>query len=188
MSAPADSSPRVCVGAIAGAHGVKGEARIRAFTDDPFDVAAYGEVETEDGSLRFGLTILREAKPGVLIVALEGVELSREEVQALGGTQLFIPRSALPEPEDEDEFYYSDLIGLSATYPDGSPCGTILAVADYGAGDMLDIKLATSSKTVVIPFTKQAVPTVDIKAGRVVVDPPAGLIDDAEKGDDDARQ
>lgn len=183
MAAPADSSPRVCVGAIAGAHGVKGEARIRAFTDDPFDVAAYGEVETEDGSLRFGLTILREAKPGVLIAALEGVALSREEVQALGGTQLFVHRTALPDPEDEDEFYYSDLIGLAATYRDGKPLGTILAVADYGAGDMLDIKLQDSSKTIVVPFTKAAVPTVDLKAGRVVVDPPAGLLD--EGGEDD---
>ncbi len=186
MSSPAEKQPRICVGVIAGAHGVGGEARIRAFTDDPFDVAAYGEVETEDGSLRFGITVLREAKPGVLIARLEGVDLTREEVQALGGTQLFVPRTALPEPEDEDEFYYSDLIGLAATYPDGAPLGTILGVADYGAGDMLDVKLANSSKTIVVPFTKEAVPTVDIRASRVVIDPPAGLIDEPkEEADDD---
>ena len=97
MATPADSKSRICVGAIAGAYGVHGQARIKAFTDDPFDVAAYGEVETEDGSLRFTLVLEREVKPGVLVATLEGANLSREDVQALGSTRLFVARDALPD-------------------------------------------------------------------------------------------
>jgi len=182
MATPGKDKARICVGAIAGAYGVHGQARIKAFTDDPFDVAAYGEVETEDGSLRFKLVLEREMKPGVLVATLEGANLTREDVQALGSTRLFVSRDALPEPEDEDEFYYSDLIGLAANYQDGRLLGTITGVADYGAGDMLDIKLAGSSKAVVIPFTKEAVPAVDLKGGCVIVNPPAGLLDDDKEG------
>lgn len=183
MATPADKQSRICVGAIAGAYGVHGQARIKGFTDDPFDVAAYGEVETEDGSLRFTITLERELKPGVFVADLEGVNLTREQVQALGGTRLFVSRDALPVPEDEDEFYYSDLIGLAANFPDGRPLGTITGVADYGAGDMLDIKLVNSSKAIVVPFTKAAIPAVDINGGTVTVDPPKGLLDEEPVGE-----
>lgn len=171
-------NPRVCVGAIVGAHGVRGQIRVKSFTTDPADVAAYGPVESEDGSRRFKLKVMGEAK-GLIIVRLDGVA-DRDAAEALRGTKLYVPRASLPETE-EDEFLYSDLVGLTAEGVDGVVIGTVRGVADFGAGEVLDIGYAGGG-SFMVPFTKQAVPVVDIAGRRLVVDPPAYAPDEKEEG------
>ena len=170
---------RVCVGAIVGAHGVRGQVRVKSFTADPADVAAYGPVESEDGTRRFKLRVMGEAK-GLIIARLEGVD-DRDAAEALRGTQLFVPRGRLPETE-EDEFLYSDLVGLRAEAVDGSVLGTVRGIADFGAGEVLDIGVF------MVPFTRASVPVVDIAGGRVVVVPPQYAPDEKdEAGASEAR-
>ena len=165
-------TPRVCVGAVAGAFGVRGEVRLKSFTAEPEAVAAYGPVETEDGARRFEVTLSRPVKGGYA-ARLSGVT-SKEEADALRGTRLYIDRAHLPDP-GEDEFYHADLIGLAVHDTGGAPMGHVNAVLNHGASDLLEVRLAGSSQTVLLPFTRAVVPTVDIGAGRIVVDPPEGL-------------
>lgn len=171
--------PQVCVGAIVGAHGVRGQVRIKSFTADPADIDAYGPVTSEDGTRRFKLKVTGEAK-GLLIARLEGVA-DRDAAEALRGTKLFVPRDRLPDPE-EDEFFYSDLVGLRAETEDGTVLGIVRGVADFGAGEVLDVG------PFMVPFTKADVPVVDIAGGRVVVVPPVYAPDDKdEAGASEAR-
>lgn len=161
---------RVCVGAIAGAFGVKGEARLKSFTDHPDAIADYGPLETEDGARSFDITITRTVKDGVA-ARLSGVK-TREDAEALKSTRLYVPRERLPAP-DEDEFYYTDLIGLSIETPDGRKIGRIKAVQDFGAGDMLEYAPQGGGESLFLPFTREIVPTVDLAGGRVIAEPPA---------------
>lgn len=158
---------RVCVAAVAGAWGVRGEARVKSFTAEPRAFAGYGPLETEDGR-RFEARILRPVSGG-FAVRLSGVE-TREQAEALKGTRLHAPRDRLP-PLPEDEFYHADLIGLPAFDPGGVELGRVRAVQDYGAGDFLEIA-GRGGRPLLVPFTRLAVPTVDLAAGRIVVDPP----------------
>lgn len=160
---------RVCVGAIVGAHGVRGQVRIKSFTELPADVAAYGTVESEDGGRRFGLKVMGESK-GLIIARIEGVN-DRNAAEALKGTGLYVPRERLPDT-GEDEFLYSDLVGLRAETAAGEVLGRVRGVANYGAGDVLDIGLAAGGN-LMVAFTRAAVPVVDVAGGRVVVEPPA---------------
>jgi len=171
-------STKVCVGAIVGAHGVRGQVRVKSFTADPADVAAYGPVESEDGTRRFGLKVMGEAK-GLIIARLDGVT-DRDQAEAMRGTKLYVSRARLPKTE-EDEFLYSDLVGLKAEGLDGAVVGTVRGVADFGAGELLDIGLA-SGGSIMIPFTKAAVPVVDIAGGKLVVDPPEYVPDEGQEG------
>ena len=179
------AKPRmICIGTFAGAHGVRGEAKLRAFTAEATDATGYGPVETEDGR-RFTLKLVREAKPGLLIVRSPEIA-TREDAQALGGTKLYVPRDCLPAP-DEDEFYYEDLVGLAAVTVAGTPFGKVKAVVNYGAGDLLEIMNVPGEKTAqLIPFTRQAVPAIDFAAGEITVDPPqyeeSGEAEDAGEG------
>jgi 16S rRNA processing protein RimM len=157
-----------CVGAIAGGFGVKGEVRLKSFCADPAAIASYAPLVTEDGR-SFGVRILRPI-PGAFAARLTGV-LTREEAEALKGTRLYAPRDRLP-PLDEDEFYHADLIGLAAVDPGGAPLGTVRAVLDHGAGDILE-SAGPGGRELLVPFTRAAVPTVDLAGGRIVVDPPA---------------
>lgn len=177
--------PKVCVGAVVGAHGVRGQVRVKSFTADPADVAAYGPVESEDGTKRYKLMVMGEAK-GLIIVRLDGVT-DRDAAEALRGTKFFVPRDRMPETE-EDEFLYSDLVGLRAEDADGTVIGTVRGVADYGAGEVLDIGCAGGG-AFMVPFTKLAVPVVDVAQGRVVVEPPVYAPDEAgeEAGADKAE-
>ncbi|MFP3945113.1 MAG: ribosome maturation factor RimM [Alphaproteobacteria bacterium] len=163
----------VAVGAVTGPHGVRGRLRVKPFTARPEDIAAYGPVTTADGR-RFGLSIEGAAK-GTLIVRIEGVE-TREAAEALKGAMLYVPREALPEPE-EDEFYHADLLGLEAVEVTGERLGRVAAVHDFGAGDLLEIELAAEDRTVLVPFTRDAVPQIDLAAGRLVCDLPEGLLE-----------
>lgn len=159
---------RILVGAIAGAHGVRGEVRIKSFTDDPVAVAAYGPLSDESGQKRFDLVVTGRTKGGV-IARIDGVA-DRTAAEALRGLRLYVSRSALPAAND-DEYYRIDLIGLTVELADGTRYGRITNVDDYGAGDILEIERADGT-TELLPFTDRIVPTVDIAARRVVVDPP----------------
>jgi 16S rRNA processing protein RimM len=163
----------VCVGIVTGAHGIRGAVRIKSFTAIPGDVARYGPVGDESGGRRWRVRVVGAAK-GVVIGRLPGVE-DRNAAEALRGLRLYLPRSALPPPEAE-EYYHADLIGLSAVLPDGTPVGQVRAVHDFGAGDTLELE-RPQGPPVLVPFTRTVVPLIDIAARRLVVDPPAGLLE-----------
>ena len=164
----------VCIAAVAGAHGVRGNVRIKPFTHVPQDVAAYGPVTDADGVRAFDLTLVGEAK-GVVIARMTGIE-DREAAEALKGLRLYVPRERLPDA-DEDEYYHADLIGLAVVDETGADAGTVNALHDFGAGDLIEIR-RPSGKLVLLPFTRAAVPGVDLAAGMVTVD--AGALAEAE--------
>jgi 16S rRNA processing protein RimM len=163
-------SARVLIAQIGAAHGVRGEVRLKSFTADPMSVARYGALETEDGTRRFVIEAARPAKE-VLVVRLKGVA-DRNAAEALTNTRLYVSRDRLPAP-DADEFYVADLVGLAAQTQDGAAFGTVKAVHNFGAGDVLEIEPATGGATVMLPFSETVVPAVDIAARRIVVEPPA---------------
>jgi len=167
----------VLLGTIGAPHGIKGEVRIKAFTGDPMAIADYGPLSDEKGR-RFEIAELRPAKE-VVIARLKGVT-SREAAETLTGLKLFVAREKLPQPEDEDEFLQADLVGCAVVGPDGDVLGTIAAVVNFGAGDLLDVA-TPDGRSVLLPFTKAFVPVIDISARRVEAVPPEGLfeIDDA---------
>ena len=163
---------RVCVGAIGGAFGVKGQVRLKSFTAHPEDIATYAPLETEDGSMEFSVQIEGAITNG-LAARLSGIS-TKEQADALRGIRLFVPRTRLPALPD-DEFYHTDLIGLDVVDTGGTALGRVKAVLNHGAGDLLEIQGPGLKATVLLPFTQQAVPTVDLAAGRIVADPPEGL-------------
>jgi len=165
---------QICVGIVTGPHGVTGAVRIKSFTAHPEDVAAYGPLADESGARRLELRLLGAAK-GVLIGRLSGVD-DRNRAEALRGLRLYLPRTALPPPEEE-EYYHADLIGLAVVLNDGTPLGRVRAVYDFGAGDTIEIE-RSGAPPAIVPFTRAIVPVIDIEAGRLVVDPPPGLLDD----------
>lgn len=174
---------RVCVGRIAGAHGIKGWVRVTSYTERPEDVAAYGEVSDETGERRFELQVMRLAKTQVL-ARIPGIE-DRDAAEALRGVRLFVPRDRLPAPED-DEFYNDDLVGIPVSTSDGRALGAVLSVQDFGAGAMLEVG-ENRGRTVLVPFTREVVPVVDLAAGRIVVDPPEGLLDAENSSEQDGE-
>ena len=175
-------SDRVVVAHIGAAHGIKGEVRVKSFTARPADIAAYGPLEAADGR-RFEIAALRPAagtSPDMLVVRFAGID-DRNRAETLNGLELSVPRDRLPLAA-EDEFYHADLIGLAAATPDGATLGTVIAVQNYGAGDLLEIA-PPRGETLLVPFTRAAVPEVDLVARRVVVDlpPRAGSTDRTSK-------
>lgn len=165
-------SEKICVGAIAGAFGVRGEVRLKSFTAIPEDIARYAPLESEDGKRSFSVTVTRQVKNS-LAARLSGIT-TKEEADAMRGTQLFVPRERLPSLPD-DEFYHTDLIGLEVTDTGGAPLGKVLSVVNNGADDLLELSAPGQKQTVLLPFTKAVVPTVDLAQGRIVADPPEGL-------------
>jgi 16S rRNA processing protein RimM len=161
----------VCVAVVATAHGVRGALKLRAYTEAPEDVAAYGPLHDRHGRRLFELSVIGRAKGGVIVRA-SGIE-DREAALALRGTELYVPRAALPALA-EDEFYYSDLEGLEAVRPDGSPVGVVRAVDNFGAGDVLEL-IGPDGRPLILPFDRRTVPEIDLAGRRVVVDPPAEL-------------
>lgn len=170
----------VCLGVIAGAIGVRGEVRVKTFTETIEGIGAYGALIGEPGGARLEITALRPARGGAA-VRLAGVE-SRDAAEALKGVQLCVPRSALGEAADEagdeDSFYHIDLIGLEARNEAGDVIGTVTSVNDFGAGDLLEIA-AEGGQTDLIPFLKETVPLVDLGAGYLVI-VPQDLVGDEE--------
>ena len=165
---------RVCVGAIAGAFGVRGEVRMKSFCAEAADIAAYGPLTTEDGGRSFDVTLTRPVASG-FAARLTGV-MTKEAADGLRGQRLFAPRGALPSLPD-DEFYHADLLGLSARDTGGAELGKIAAVLNHGAGDILELRGPALKGSVLVPFTRAIVPTVDLAIGRVIIDPPEGLFD-----------
>ncbi|MCA1337251.1 ribosome maturation factor RimM [Pseudooceanicola marinus] len=162
----------ICLGAIAGAYGVRGEVRLKSFCAEPEAIADYTPLTSEDGRQSYAVTLTRPIKNG-FAARLPGVE-TKEEADALKGLRLFAPRDRLPALPD-DEFYHADLIGLTVVDTGGTELGKVRAVMDHGAGDLLEIAAPGASATVLLPFTREAVPTVDLDARRIVADPPEGL-------------
>jgi 16S rRNA processing protein RimM len=157
----------VCVAVVATAHGVRGALKLRCFTEDPASVAAYGPVVDRRGR-QLTLRVVGSTRDGVIAQAAEIT--SREQAELLRGTELFVPRARLPQT-DEDEFYHEDLVGLDVVDRSGAPRGRVLAVANHGAGDVIEIE--ADGETVMLPFTREAVPEIDLAARRLVIDPPA---------------
>ncbi|KAB2885453.1 MAG: 16S rRNA processing protein RimM [Albidovulum sp.] len=163
------AADRICVGAIAGAFGVRGEVRLKSFCAEPEAIASYAPLFTEDGARSFAVTITR-AIPGGLAARLSGIT-TKEEADALRGTSLYADRGKLPNLPD-DEFYHADLIGLPVFDTGGVQLGTVRAIYNHGAGDILEIFAPGRRTALLLPFTKAAVPTVDLTARRIVADPP----------------
>ncbi|MBV5256962.1 16S rRNA processing protein RimM [Synechococcus moorigangaii CMS01] len=161
------TNPLIVIAAIVGAHGVRGEAKLRAF-GDAANVASYGPFLDKDGKTILTPKTARSSGGEAVIVSFKE-PVTREQIMAMKGTLLHVPRAALPEP-DEDEFYYSDLIGLTAEHLDGTPAGRVKAVHDFGAGEILE--LTTPEGALFIPFTREAVPLVEIAKSRLVINPP----------------
>ena len=162
-----DETERVCLGVITSPVGVRGELRIKPFTSQPENIAAYGEVSTEGGEQVFQIESLR-LQDGMVVARLSGVS-DRDAAKALSGTHLYVSRAALPELEEE-EWYHAELLGLSAQGADGEDWGEVKAVWDFGAGDMLELQRTTSEKqSILIPFTKENVAEVDIAGGKITL-------------------
>ncbi len=160
---------RIIVGAIAGSFGVQGEVRLKSFCADPAAIADYGPLYTEDGSRSFKVK-LTKAVSGGLGARLTGIA-TKEQADALRGTSLYADRDKLPRLPD-DEFYHADLIGLTVKDPGGALIGTVQAVHNHGAGDLLEISGPGMKTSLLLPFTKAAVPTVDLAARIIIADPP----------------
>jgi len=160
---------RICVAQIGGAHGIRGEVKLKSFTADPLAVKDYGLLESEDGAASFAIEALRPAK-GYLVARLRGVR-DRNAAEQLTNLRLFVPRERLPPPA-ADEFYHADLIGLAAVTAAGVEVGTVVAVHNFGAGDILELRPPAGGTTIMLPFTDAFVPRIDIAGGRIVVEPP----------------
>jgi 16S rRNA processing protein RimM len=168
------TSAQICVARIGAPHGVRGQVRLWTFTEDPFAVLDYGPLATKDGKRSFEVDNVREAK-GHLVATLKGV-VSREDAERLNGVELYVARDALPDTED-GEYYHADLIGLAAVNAAGETIGRVVAMHDFGAGDIIEIA-PPEGATLLLPFTDAVVPTVDIKAGHVVIEMPGEIIGD----------
>lgn len=151
-----------------------GAVRIKSFTEIPEDIARYGALQDGTGRRRFELQVTGAGK-GVLIARISGVE-DRNQAEAVRGLQLYLPRSALPET-DPEEYYHADLIGLEAVLGDGTPVGRVRAIHDFGAGDTLELT-RLDAPPLMVPFTRAVVPVVAPAEGKLVLDPPPGLLDD----------
>lgn len=166
---------KVCVGAIAGSFGVRGDVRLKSFCAVPEDIATYGTLTSDDGSASWDVKITRSIKNG-FAARLTGVT-TKEAADALRGTRLYVARDVLPDLED-DEYYHADLIGLTVVDTGGTELGRVKAVLNHGASDLLEIAVKGARQPTLLPFTQTTVPTVDLTARRIVADPPDGLFDD----------
>lgn len=167
------SDDLICVGVISGSYGVSGEMRVKSFCASPEDIQNYSPLTDEAGDRQFALAILRPIKNGFSARLPEVA--TKEDADALRSTKLFAPRAQLPSLPD-DEFYHADLIGLSVYDTGGELLGRVKTVQNHGADDLLELQLSGTSTTTFLPFTKAAVPTVDLASGRIVADPPEGIL------------
>ena len=164
-------SAKICVARIGAAHGVRGEVRLWSFTEDPLAVTRYGPLTTKDGSRQFEVARAREAKDH-LVAAFKGVA-DRSAAERLNGIELYVGRDQLPATDD-DEYYHADLIGLAAETTAGELLGRVVAIHDFGAGTIIEIA-PPEGNTLMLPFTNAVVPTVDLKAGKVIIEMPGEI-------------
>lgn len=172
-------SERVRVAKIGAAHGVRGEVRLFAYTEDPLALRVYGELEDESGTRRFRIVSLRPAKDH-LVARFEGVG-DRDKAASLTHLELYVAREKLPQRKEPGTFYHADLVGLSVETKAGEKLGEVIGVRNFGAGDLLEIKLARGGKTALLPFIDPYIPLIDVKGGRIVADPPEGLFNENAK-------
>jgi len=178
----------VCVGQIVGVHGVRGLVKLKSFTEDPAAIAGYNPLMDQTGARTFTVE-LQSAMKDYWLAKVQGVN-DRTAAEALRGVHLHVDRNRLPPPEDEEEFYHADLIGLPVFRPDGSDIGTVVALHNFGGGDMLEVTLP-DRRTAMVPFTRALVPVVDVPGGRIVADPPEDLLapsDAAEQAREQAAE
>ena len=164
----------ICVARIGAAHGVRGAVKLWTFTEDPFAVKRYGPLATKDGTRSFEVATAREAK-GHLVATLKGIA-TREDAERLNGIELYIARDRLPATDD-NEYYHADLIGLAAVTSAHEPLGRVIAIHNFGAGDIIEIA-PPHAATMLLPFTNAVVPTVDLAGGRVVIELPQEIAGD----------
>ena len=162
---------QICIARIGAAHGVRGAVKLWTFTEDPLAVKTYGPLVTKDGARSFEIATAREAK-GHLVATLKGIA-TREEAERLNGVELYVAREKLPATDD-DEYYHADLIGLAAVDATDQPLGRVIAIHNFGAGDIIEIA-PPHGATMLLPFTNAVVPSVDLAAGRVVIELPAEI-------------
>ncbi|MGO9771656.1 MAG: ribosome maturation factor RimM [Roseiarcus sp.] len=169
----------VPLGVFGAAQGVRGEVRVKSFTADPKAIGAYGALTDKAGARVFAFESLRALKDDMLVARVKGVS-TREAAQALNGVELFARREQLPPP-GEDEFYYDDLVGLAAVTREGSRLGRVVALSNFGAGDILEIAPEGGGETLMLPFTKAVAPEIDFAAGRIVIEPPREIEGEREE-------
>ncbi len=176
----------VLVGRFGAPQGVRGEIRVQSFTGDPKAIGDYGPLTDAAREKVFAIERLRPLKAEMVVAKVKGVD-RREAAAALTGVELFARRDRLPEPT-EDEFYWDDLVGLEAVTADGRPLGRVAAVANYGAGDILEIAPEGGGEALLLPFAKAVVPEIDFNAGKIVVELPAEIDGEGatRRGEDDA--
>lgn len=158
---------RICVARIGAAHGVRGEVKLWSFTENPAAVASYGPLETEDGTRRFEIEALRPAKDH-FVARIAGIA-DRTAAERLRNLELYIPRARLPKIEERDTYYHADLIGLDAVTPDGVQIGTVHALHNFGAGDIIEIMPVGSGEPLMLPFNDVTVPKIDLEAKQIVL-------------------
>ncbi len=171
----------VLLGRFGAPHGVRGEIRLQSFTGDPLAIATYGPLTDKSGAKSFTLLSIRPQGKDMLVARVEGVT-DRSGAERLTGVELHIDRDRLPLPEDEDEFYLADLVGLRAETRAGEVIGRIVAVRNFGAGDILEVAPSGGGETLLFPFTKAVVPVVSIAEARVLIEPPVEVEGEKDEG------
>lgn len=169
------SDDKIIVGALSGSFGVHGDVRLKSFCADPEAIADYTPLTRADGQTITTIVIKGQTK-GAIIARVDGIT-TKEQADGLRGMELFAPRDQLPSLPD-DEFYHADLVGLMTFDTGGAELGRVKAVQTNGSDDLLEVISPTHKDTVLVPFTKAIVPTVDLASGRIVIDPPGGLFGD----------
>jgi 16S rRNA processing protein RimM len=166
-----DANPNLLLmGRIGAAHGIKGEVRVQSFTEEPLDLKRYSPFVTNRPGLTIAIATAR-GTTNMLVARIKGVD-DRTAAEKLNGVELYVDRELLPAPEDDDDFYHADLIGLRAQLADGTALGEVTAVPNFGAGDIIEVRSPTNGDTFLFPFTRKVVPHVHIKDGYLVIDPP----------------
>jgi 16S rRNA processing protein RimM len=174
------SSKLLLMGRIGAAHGIKGEVRLQSFTDDPLAIAGYGPLTSSRPGLTLNMIAARIGPDQMLIARFDGIT-DRNAAEALNGVELFVDRARLPRPDDPDDFYHADLIGLEARLSEGIVLGKVSALPNFGAGDLIEITDPRSGDTFLYPFTKRVVPDIHLADGYLIIDPPL----DAEPGEEE---
>lgn len=164
---------RICVARIGAAHGIRGEVKLWSFTEDPAAVANYGPLETQDGTRRFEIEAMRPAKDH-FVARIAGID-DRDAAEKLRNLELYIPRARLPKIDEDDTFYHVDLVGLDAVTPDGVQIGTVHALHNFGAGDIIEIAPVGGGEPLMLPFNDTTVPKIDLAAKQIVVVRPAEI-------------
>ena len=165
-----NSARLILVGVFGAARGVRGEIAVKSYTEDPEAIGAYGALTDKEGARVFAFESLRRLGDETLVARVKGVA-NREDAQALSGVELYARREQLPPP-GEDEFYYDDLVGLAAVTREGLRLGRVVALSNFGAGDILEIAPEGGAETLLMPFTKAVAVEIDFARGRIVIEPP----------------